>query len=67
MPDPFGTCDRCGEALGAYEPLVLVLSDGTVVHGGLLSLHDRAGDGARLRHARCVGEADRSVTQLGAA
>lgn len=51
--DRFTLCDRCGERLGVYEPLVLEFSDGTVLHGGLLALRDRAGGDARLRHARC--------------
>jgi hypothetical protein len=31
-------CPRCGTAIGAYEPLVVLLSDGTNRHGSLLTL-----------------------------
>jgi hypothetical protein len=59
------TCPRCGERLGAYEPLVLEFSDGTRLRGGLLALSER-GDGveANLSHARCV-DAELSEATVG--
>ena len=51
---PWGElCAQCGDRLGIYERLAVVRADGSVLHGGLLTLRDRLGEGARLFHAGC--------------
>jgi len=54
--DPFGTCPVCGEPVGAYEPLALVLPEGTVLRGGLTVLREHATAGV-MHHQVCFDAA----------
>lgn len=48
-------CERCGQALGVYEPLIWLSPDGPV-ETGLLGLRDESmcdPDSARLLHRGC--------------
>jgi hypothetical protein len=57
-PEPFGHCPVCGERIGAYEPLALLLPGGAVLRGGLLSLRDQLAQGL-LHHEACLDDAVR--------
>jgi len=47
-------CARCAEIIGVYEPVRVVLSDGTDRHGSLLSLDDELRmRGSIVVHERC--------------
>jgi hypothetical protein len=50
--DPFGRCPVCGEPIGAYEPLAVVLPEGTVLRGGLTVLPEDAERGM-VHHESC--------------
>ena len=50
--EPFGHCPLCGERIGAYEPLALLLPSGIVLRGGLLALRGQLAEG-QLHHGAC--------------
>jgi hypothetical protein len=50
--EPFERCRVCGDRIGAYEPLAVVLPGGTVLRGGLMALRKQVGAGI-VHHAAC--------------
>jgi hypothetical protein len=50
--EPFGHCPVCGERIGAYEPLVLMLPGGIVLRGGLSALREHLARGL-VHHKAC--------------
>jgi len=51
-PEPFESCPLCGERIGVYEPLAVLLPSGIVLRGGLTGLHAHLAAGL-VHHAAC--------------
>lgn len=54
-------CGYCGEIVGVYEPIRLLLPDGSDRRGGVLSLGDQlAAPGSTVVHEGCHAAYDRA-------
>lgn len=54
--EAFESCPLCGERIGVYEPLALLLPGGNVLRGGLTVLREQLGQGL-VHHAACLDAA----------
>ena len=55
-PEPFERCPLCGDRIGAYEPLAVLLPEGIVLRGGLTALREHLKHGL-VHHAACFDAA----------